>query len=60
LRYLIKRTDIGYVKKTEAESYALFEFIVYRYERKSLIVTANQSFSGGDQIFTGQWRPLTG
>jgi len=46
--------DIGYVKKTEAESYVLFEFIAHRYERKSLIVTANQSFSDWDQIFTDQ------
>ena len=43
--------DIGYVRKTDAETQVLFEFIAYRYESGSLIVTSNQPFSQWDQIF---------
>jgi len=44
--------DIGYVKKSEAETSVLFELIAHRYERKSVIITANQPFSQWDAIFT--------
>ena len=44
--------DLGYVKKSDAESSVLFELIAYRYERKSLLITANQPFSQWDSIFT--------
>lgn len=43
--------DIGYVKKTDAETQVLFEFIAHRYESGSLIITANQPFSAWDRIF---------
>ena len=43
--------DIGYVKKTDAETQVLFEFIAHRYESGSLIITANQPFSAWDSIF---------
>lgn len=43
--------DLGYVKKSEAETSVLFELIAHRYERKSLLVTANQPFSQWDAIF---------
>jgi DNA replication protein DnaC len=43
--------DIGYVKKTDAETQVLFEFIAHRYESGSLIITANQPFSQWDNIF---------
>jgi len=43
--------DIGYVKKTDAETQVLFEFIAHRYESGSLIITANQPFSQWDSIF---------
>jgi DNA replication protein DnaC len=43
--------DIGYVKKTDAETHVLFEFIAHRYESGSLIITANQPFSEWDQVF---------
>lgn len=43
--------DIGYVKKSDAETQVLFEFIAHRYESGSLIITANQPFSAWDQIF---------
>ncbi len=48
---LIIVDDIGYVKKSEAETSVLFEFIAHRYESGSLIITANQPFSEWDSIF---------
>lgn len=48
---LIIIDDIGYVKKTDAETQVLFEFIAHRYESGSLIITANQPFSEWDHIF---------
>lgn len=44
--------DIGYVKKSESETHALFELIAHRYESGSMIITANQPFSSWDQIFS--------
>ncbi len=44
--------DLGYVKKSEAESYVLFELIAHRYETGSLIITSNQPFNEWDKIFT--------
>jgi DNA replication protein DnaC len=43
--------DIGYVKKSEAETSVLFELIAERYESKSLLITANQPFDQWDTIF---------
>ncbi|MEM6437403.1 MAG: IS21-like element helper ATPase IstB [Cyanobacteria bacterium P01_D01_bin.115] len=43
--------DLGYVKKSEAETSVLFELIAHRYERKSLLITANQPFSQWHRIF---------
>lgn len=43
--------DLGYVKKSEAETSVLFELIAHRYERNSLLITANQPFSHWDDIF---------
>jgi len=43
--------DIGYVKKSEAETHVLFELIAHRYESKSLIITSNHPFSEWGQIF---------
>ena len=43
--------DLGYVKKSEAETSVLFELIAHRYERKSLVITANQPFSQWDSLF---------
>ena len=44
--------DIGYVRKSETETHALFELIAHRYESRSMIVTANHPFSDWDQIFS--------
>jgi len=43
--------DIGYVKKSEAESGVLFELITDRYETGSLLITSNQPFDQWDNIF---------
>ena len=48
---LIIIDDLGYVQKSEAETSVLFELIAYRYERKSIMVTANQPFSQWEAIF---------
>lgn len=44
--------DLGYVKKSDAETSVLFELIAHRYERRSILVTANQPFSQWDSIFS--------
>jgi DNA replication protein DnaC len=38
--------------QSEAETSVLFELIAHRYERKSLLITANQPFSQWDSIFS--------
>lgn len=43
--------DLGYVKKSEAETSVLFELIAHHYERCSLLITANQPFSQWHTIF---------
>jgi DNA replication protein DnaC len=39
------------VRRDEQESSVLFELICGRYERRSLLITANQPFSAWDEIF---------
>lgn len=43
--------DIGYVRRDQQETSVLFELIAHRYERASLIITANQPFSQWHNIF---------
>jgi DNA replication protein DnaC len=43
--------DISYVRKDQAETSVLFELIAERYERRSMLITANQPFSAWDGIF---------
>lgn len=43
--------DPGYASKDQAETSALFELIVARDERRSLIVACNQPFSQWHRIF---------
>ena len=43
--------DIGYVRRDEQESSVLFELICHRYERRSLLITANQPFTAWDEVF---------
>jgi DNA replication protein DnaC len=43
--------DISYVRKDQAETSVLFELIAERYERRSILITANQPFSAWDSVF---------
>lgn len=43
--------DIAYVTKDQAETSVLFELISARYERRSMLITANQPFGAWDTIF---------
>ena len=46
--------DIAYVTKDQAETSVLFELIATRYERRSLLITANQPFGQWGKIFADQ------
>ena len=46
--------DFAYVSKDQAETSALFELISVRYERRSILLTANQPFEKWDKIFPDQ------
>lgn len=46
--------DIAYVSKDQAETSVLFELIAARYERRSLLITANQPFGEWGRIFPDQ------
>jgi hypothetical protein len=46
--------DIAYVTKAQAETSVLFELIATRYERRSLLITANQPFGEWGKIFADQ------
>jgi DNA replication protein DnaC len=48
---LIILDDLSYVRKDQAETSVLFELIAERYERRSLLITANQPFSGWNNVF---------
>lgn len=43
--------DLGYVKRDNAETGVLFELIVHRYERGSLVIISNPPFSTWGSIF---------
>ena len=43
--HLLILDDFAYVRKDQAETNVLFELISARYERRSLLITANQPFS---------------
>jgi hypothetical protein len=46
--------DIAYVTKDQAETSVLFELIATRYERRSLLITANQPSGEWGKIFAEQ------
>ena len=46
--------DIAYVTKDQAETSVLFELIAARYERRSMMITANQPFGEWGKIFPDQ------
>ena len=49
--HLIMLDDITYVSKDQAETSVLFELISARYERRSMMITANQPFGAWEKIF---------
>ena len=49
--HLLILDDLSYVQKSQAETSVIFELISARYERRSLLITANQPFGAWDSIF---------
>jgi DNA replication protein DnaC len=49
--HLLILDDIAYVTKDQAETSVLFELIAARYERRSLMITANQPFGDWNKVF---------
>jgi len=49
--HLLILDDIAYVTKDQAETSVLFELIGSRYERRSLLITANKPFSDWGKVF---------
>jgi DNA replication protein DnaC len=43
--------DLAYVHKSQAETSVLFELIAARYERRSMLITANQPFKDWGNVF---------
>jgi DNA replication protein DnaC len=52
--HLLILDDLAYVTKDQAETSVLFELISARYERRSLLITANQPFGEWTKIFPDQ------
>ena len=49
--HLLILDDIAYISKDQAETSVLFELISTRYERRSLLITANQPFGEWNRVF---------
>jgi DNA replication protein DnaC len=52
--HLLILDDISYVTKDQAETSVLFELISRRYEHRSILITANQTFGEWNKIFPDQ------
>jgi len=52
--HLLVLDDLAYVTKDQAETSVLFELIAARYERRSMLITANQPFGEWGKIFPDQ------
>jgi DNA replication protein DnaC len=52
--HLLILDDIAYVTKDQAETSVLFELIGTRYERRSMLITANQAFGQWGKVFPDQ------
>jgi hypothetical protein len=52
--HLLILDDIAYVSKDQAETSVLFELIGSRYERRSMLITSNQSFGDWGKVFPDQ------
>jgi hypothetical protein len=51
-RNLLILDDLAYVTKDQAETSVLFELISARYERRSILITANQPFGEWGKVFS--------
>ena len=49
--HLLILDDLAYASKDQAETSVLFELISARYERRSLLITANQPFGEWGKVF---------
>jgi DNA replication protein DnaC len=49
--HLLILDDLAYVTKDQAETSVLFELISARYERRSILITANQPFGEWNRVF---------
>jgi DNA replication protein DnaC len=49
--HLLILDDLAYVSKDQAETSVLFELISARYERRSILITANQPFGAWSKVF---------
>jgi DNA replication protein DnaC len=49
--HLLILDDLAYVTKDQAETSVLFELISARYERRSMLITANQPFGEWGKVF---------
>lgn len=52
--HLLILDDLAYVAKDQAETSVLFELIGARYERRSILITANQPFGEWGKVFPDQ------
>jgi DNA replication protein DnaC len=52
--HLLVLDDLAYVTKDQAETSVLFELISARYERRSMLITANQPFGEWGRVFPDQ------
>jgi DNA replication protein DnaC len=56
--HLLILDDIAYISKDQAETSVLFELIGGRYERRSMLITANQPFGAWSKVFPDQTMTL--
>jgi DNA replication protein DnaC len=49
--HILIMDDIGYVRKDQSETSVLFELICARYERRSILITANKTFGQWEKVF---------
>jgi len=52
--HLLILDDIAYISRDQAETSVLFELIGGRYERRSMLITANQPFGAWSKVFPDQ------
>ena len=51
---LVVVDEVGYLPIDSKEAYLFFQFVSYRYERSSTIITSNKSFGDWQELFGEQ------